>query len=123
MRKKRLSLRIELSDKDIKRFCSKIWYNHFTGCWDWVAGTKKGYGMFGYKGKIWSAYRLSYMFFRGEISEEKELDHICCSPKCVNPYHLQQVTKQEHAKITLQRRRDPDHHNKLVAPYLKMITL
>ena len=123
MRNKQLSLKTGLSNIDIKRFCSKIFYNHFTGCWDWVAENHNGYGIFYYNGKNWRAHRFSYTFFIGEISERKDLDHMCCSPKCVNPYHLQQVTKQEHGKITKQRREDPNHHDKLIAPYLKEIRL
>jgi len=111
-------LKVELEERVIKRFCSKIIYNIFTGCWDWIGENYKGYGEFSYKGKTWRAHRFTYSFFRGELIKGMQLDHICCSPKCVNPYHLQQITIQEHAKITVQRRKDPNHHDKLVEPYL-----
>lgn len=69
------------------------------GCWIWVgAYYPRGYGQF-YDGKGGSsAHRWSYKQFKGEIPEGLELDHLCRTPCCVNPDHLEPVTHLENMR-------------------------
>jgi hypothetical protein len=66
----------------------------WTACKD-----KKGYGYFGVprEGKTRAAYRIIYGWVIGPIGEGMELHHVCQNRSCVNPYHLIQLTHNEHA--------------------------
>lgn len=82
----------------LKRFTDKV--DKTSDCWNWTASCDgKGYGQFVYKGKLSRAHRVSYMLFKGEIPEGLDLDHLCRNIKCVNPEHLEAVTRS----VNLQR--------------------
>lgn len=70
-------------------------------CWLW-AGLRYGGGhgkvYIGYKnGKTLatSAHIMMYENFVGEVPEGLELDHLCETPLCINPDHLEPVTHRE----------------------------
>lgn len=68
-----------------------------TGCWEWTASKdKKGYGWFwaGYKRGIMQAHRYSYIKFNGKL-DRLIVDHLCRNASCVNPNHLEAVTRRE----------------------------
>lgn len=77
-----------------------------TGCWLWSAYCdKNGYArIYDRAGKriVW-AHRFSYEFHKGVIPIKHEVDHVCQHTNCVNPDHLDAVTKVEHARRTMQR--------------------
>lgn len=65
------------------------------GCWEWTrALNSKGYGSFGYAGKVQSTHRLAYELLIGPIPDGLHLDHLCRNRKCCNPDHLEPVTQQ-----------------------------
>lgn len=68
-----------------------------TGCWLWLrACTARGYGTVGVgKKHTGLAHRVSYQIMRGPIPEGMTLDHLCRTPGCVNPDHLEIVTQRE----------------------------
>lgn len=81
------------------RFKNKFVVDKQSGCWEWTASkVKGGYGQFyigpEQKDKT-TAHRASYLLFKGEIPEGHDVDHICNNPGCVNPDHLQTLTRQE----------------------------
>lgn len=45
-----------------------------------------------------SAHREAYKAFKGEIPDGLELDHLCRVRNCVNPDHLEPVTRLENAR-------------------------
>ncbi len=66
-----------------------------TGCWVWThALTRGGYGQMGWKGKIMKAHRISYELKYGEIPQGLDIDHLCRNRKCVNPAHLEAVSRK-----------------------------
>lgn len=68
------------------------------GCWVWDKPTNYGYGQFhvgGRHGKHVMAHRYSYTSMVGPVPEGLELDHLCRNRACVNPAHLEPVTRRE----------------------------
>lgn len=66
------------------------------GCWVWMAGTNNsGYGAMTVHGKPVGAHRASYMAFVGEIPPGLDVHHICNNRMCVNPHHLEAVTRSK----------------------------
>ncbi|HYE58590.1 MAG TPA: HNH endonuclease signature motif containing protein [Rhodothermales bacterium] len=70
-------------------------------CWLWTASKNgTGYGAFcvyidlNKMGRA-MAHRWSYEHHKGPIPAGKEIHHICGTPACVNPDHLEPVTRQE----------------------------
>jgi len=76
-----------------ERFWSKV--EKTNGCWNWVAGTSNGYGIFWFNKTYVGAHRISYQLKYGIIPNDKVLDHLCRNPLCVNPDHLELVTDKE----------------------------
>jgi len=67
-----------------------------SGCWLWTGSLDgKGYGTFFYLGRNTGAHRAAYRMFTGEIPAGLHLDHLCRTPACVNPRHLEPVTQRE----------------------------
>lgn len=67
-------------------------------CWLWNGSRrKKDYGVFNYPGGG-MAYRYSYELHNGPIPDGMTIDHICFNPPCVNPAHLQLLTREQNAR-------------------------
>lgn len=72
-------------------------------CWIWRGAMRfGGYGQFGLhaanKTKTVRAHRYAYERWAGPIPEDLELDHLCRNRRCVNPAHLEPVTRQENLR-------------------------
>lgn len=67
------------------------------GCWRWLGFIgKEGYGRFGARKGTTStlAHRVSYELSVGPIPQGLEIDHLCRNRACVNPSHLEPVTRE-----------------------------
>lgn len=69
--------------------------NEATGCWEWQLVKLRGYGQMKYKGKMGAAHRFFYQRYKGPIPPDLEIDHLCQNRGCVNPDHLEAVSRKE----------------------------
>lgn len=65
------------------------------GCWTWLGvPSSSGYGGIQVNGRTVKVHRLSYTLLVGPIGEGLTIDHICRNKLCVNPRHLEPVTRR-----------------------------
>lgn len=69
-----------------------------TPCWLWRHAGGVGYGTARVGGRTVNAHRLAYEAFVGPVPEGLELDHLCRVRRCVNPNHLEPVTRSENMR-------------------------
>lgn len=95
-----------------ERFNEKV--EKTAGCWLWKAALKSGgYGSFYYKGQTHAAHRVAYELYIEPIAAGLELDHLCRVTACVNPHHLEPVSKEENLRRSRKfRRRSPSKSKK-----------
>ena len=90
----------ELGDPRLpERFWSKVSVD--SGCWLWTASLNTaGYPQYGIAADTPAlAHRVSYSTLVGPIPEGFTIDHLCRHPPCVNPAHLEPVTR----RVNIQR--------------------
>lgn len=75
------------------RFWAKV--DTSGSCWLWTGAVSGGYGSLGIDGKQYRAHRVAYEWLVGPIPTGLFLDHLCRTPLCVNPVHLEPVTNRE----------------------------
>ncbi len=85
------------------RFWVKVGLDESSGCWLWLAGLNRGgYGQFeigtNQHHKTVAAYKHAYRVLVGAIAPGFELDHLCRVRRCVNPGHLEPVTRAENIR-------------------------
>jgi hypothetical protein len=69
------------------------------GCWIWQrALLKNGYGAIKRDGYRGVAHRWYYERYVGPIPAGLEIDHLCRKRACVNPAHLEPVTREENIR-------------------------
>lgn len=70
-----------------------------SGCWIWIGGQDgNGYGSYYHNYKVKHAHRFVFEQFKGQIPLGMDLDHLCRVPLCVNPEHLEVVTRAINAR-------------------------
>lgn len=91
----------KIKTKTWEAFFSKVRFT--SGCWFWLGGVKANYGRFESEKREWRSHRWSFCAIRGPIPDGHDLDHMCENTLCVNPWHLQPLTRKEHNRITRER--------------------
>lgn len=87
--------RLVATDPDFSRFRGFFEISE-SGCWIWTASTYSvGYGRFSIGGRWVIAHRWCYERLRGPVAGDRDLDHLCRVRLCVNPWHLEPVTRRE----------------------------
>ena len=82
----------------LERFLLKFDEEPNTGCWIWKGGkTVDGYASFARGGRngMTLGHRFAYKTFREPIPVGLEIDHLCRNRACVNPWHMELVTRLE----------------------------
>jgi hypothetical protein len=78
------------------RITRRVAIDPSSGCWLWCGSiAPSGYGQLGINKVMQYAHRLAYEQFRGPIPEGLDLDHLCRVRHCINPDHLEPVTRAE----------------------------
>ncbi len=68
-------------------------------CWRWNGPLYNGYGRQSWAGiNTEKAHRVAYILMVGPIAPELELDHLCQNRACINPLHLEPVTREENIR-------------------------
>lgn len=66
------------------------------GCWTWEGSVERtGYGKFWWDDRLGYAHRFAYEMGHGPIPEGMTVDHLCRTPLCVRPDHLEAVSQME----------------------------
>lgn len=96
---KRLGVKIRVpSLTAMQRFDAKYHVDDESGCWLWDATKNRGgYGNFKFHGHMITAHRWRWERQYGTVPSGLELDHLCRTPHCVNPGHLEAVTHRENS--------------------------
>lgn len=70
------------------------------GCWLWRGYRNRdgnGYGLFWFDGRLQPAIRFACKMVWG-LRDDEEPDHLCRVMACVNPWHLEPVTRRENLR-------------------------
>ena len=72
-------------------------------CWVWIGYVHKkdGYGRYRLPGMKWdkTAHRIIYELYKDmTIPNELTIDHLCLNKVCVNPEHLEIVSRSENSR-------------------------
>lgn len=80
----------------IDRLMEKVVIVDDLGCWEFTGCTGgDGYGWLRIGARAHAAHRVTYEHFVGPIPDGLTLDHLCRNRLCVNPHHLEPVTRGE----------------------------
>lgn len=81
-----------------ERFWKKV--NKTDSCWLWNgAKGQSGHGQFWNGNRLVQAHRISYEWSVGAIPKGLTIDHICQTPPCVNPDHLQVMSMMDNVLL------------------------
>lgn len=69
-----------------------------TGCWLWVGLSCGEYGYVRVGSRRVPAHRAAYEATHGPIHPLKVVDHLCGEKLCINPAHLEEVTRSENVR-------------------------
>jgi len=87
---------LEREWKIVDRFFDKVVFYSDSTCWEWIGAKRRdGYGNFMINGKMIQAHRYSYELYNGTLIQGLVIDHLCRHTSCVNPDHLDQISRKE----------------------------
>ena len=103
--------RVPRTAPPLDRWIDKV---EITGdCWLWTAATERnGYGVFTPAAgdmKQQVAHRFGYEHLVEAVPDGLELDHLCRVRNCVNPDHLEAVTREENIRRAKEARTHCKH--------------
>ncbi len=86
----------------IERLLEFVSPDPFSGCWLWTGAVyASGYAVIG-RGRAGTgmrvAHKAAYEHFVGPVPAGMDLDHLCRLRSCVNPAHLEPVTRRENLR-------------------------
>ncbi len=81
----------------IERLMSRVEKSE-DSCWIWNGALVRGYGILSVAGKLKYAHRVIYEELIEMLKPDETIDHLCRNPRCVNPQHLEKVTRSENTR-------------------------
>jgi|GEM_PF-982459 len=69
-----------------------------TGCWNATRVQRDGYARVFVGGNVVAAHRIMYVRHRGNFAKWQQLDHLCRNKACLNPAHLEPVSRIENVR-------------------------
>ena len=82
-----------------ERIEQKIFPVPMSGCWIWMGAIgSHGYGQVRVQEGTTIVHRILYEEAHGDIPEHLECDHLCRVRCCVNPDHIELVTRRENIR-------------------------
>lgn len=79
----------------LDRLVEKIDFFAPNECWQWTASLRDGYGQIRDGKSVRQAHLVLYELEIGPVPDGLDLDHLCRNRACVNPLHLEPVTRLE----------------------------
>lgn len=79
---------------DLERLMSKVQPEPNSGCWLWLGANNYKYPCIKIHRKQRYAHRVSYELHKRPIPKGLDIDHLCKVTLCVNPDHLEAVTRK-----------------------------
>ena len=99
----------KFNEARIEKLRTKILPPNENGCHLWTGHKQDfGYGVVGFKSKLFLAHRLFYELHYGSLADDICVLHKCDIPACVNPEHLFLGTRKDNA---LDRNKKERHVN------------
>ena len=85
---------------------TKIEVDDESGCWIWTgAKDRNGYAEAKVRGKVRVIHRYVYDTLVGGLDPDLTIDHLCTGNRnCVNPEHMEQVSRSENSRRANHRR-------------------
>jgi hypothetical protein len=81
----------------IERFFKRVSKTDY--CWNWTGSVHStGYGRLRLCNKLTFAHRAAWILMRGPLKDGETIDHLCHNKLCVNPDHLEPVSRGENAR-------------------------
>ncbi len=80
----------------LERFWGKVEITD--SCWWWHGAVTSDYGVFWLGPRNVLVHRFAYELLVGPIPEGLTIDHLCLNTTCVNPEHMEVVTKGENTR-------------------------
>ncbi len=92
------------------RFASKFVVDG-SGCWLWTAtiAPDTGYGQYWDGTRLVKPHRYAYEYIVGPIPDGLDIDHLCRVRHCVNPEHMEPVTRSVNLRRAMNGNRTKTH--------------
>jgi hypothetical protein len=99
------SRRVFEDSKDLMTLETLAWKADMdTGCWIADKVQRDGYARVFVGRNIVAAHRIVYVRYRGWFADWMQLDHLCRNRSCLNPWHLEPVSRIENVRRAITAR-------------------